>query len=335
MKKNIRILLVEDVPGDIRLIEEMLQSEVQADSHLPRLEIETALSDNEAITKLERFHYDVILLDIFLEGSARMGDDLIVDIRKITPFTPIIMLTSDASLNRARKSYQAGAYFYYIKDDIANPGKKDIDHLITSMINAVKMSRLLSAAFLSYSILRKNVKDMMEHPELGKSAEIFRKDLARELLLLDSFSDMLEVIHSPRWMEKKPVHIKNMLNDILTDLKIAVDGPDAQAMTDSGYLKKAFQFLFASIIDRVDALRVALDEEESALRVTIRGDVRTDQGVVSLDDMSAVIKNTANIIEALDGALEMDTRTKKDKTAIQVVVRLPKASVIQNLRAEE
>src|SRR6266849_4025564 len=80
------ILLVEDNPGDVRLVGELL-TEAGAEefdlTHVERL--------GEAVQRLREHHFDVVLLDLSLPDSN--GLDTVVRLRAAAPHVPIVVLT--------------------------------------------------------------------------------------------------------------------------------------------------------------------------------------------------------------------------------------------------
>jgi len=82
----VEVLLVEDNPGDARLVKESL-AEVGARefilTHVERLD--------DAIRRLERDRYDVVLLDLLLQDSQRLGT--LMAIHQQAPKVPIVVFT--------------------------------------------------------------------------------------------------------------------------------------------------------------------------------------------------------------------------------------------------
>ena len=80
------ILLVEDNPGDVRLVGELL-TEAGAEefdlTHVKRL--------GEAVQRLREDHFDVVLLDLSLPDSN--GLDTVVRLQAAAPHVPIVVLT--------------------------------------------------------------------------------------------------------------------------------------------------------------------------------------------------------------------------------------------------
>jgi CheY-like chemotaxis protein len=82
----VEVLLVEDNPGDARLVKESL-AEVSARAfhltHVERLE--------DAIRRLEHHRFDVVLLDLLLQDSQRLGT--LMEIHQQAPKVPIVVFT--------------------------------------------------------------------------------------------------------------------------------------------------------------------------------------------------------------------------------------------------
>ena len=82
----IRILLVEDNPGDARLIREML-SDVKGTA----FDLEEAVRLSEARDRLDQGDIDLVLLDLSLPDSY--GFDTFQKIRTHVPTIPIVVLS--------------------------------------------------------------------------------------------------------------------------------------------------------------------------------------------------------------------------------------------------
>jgi CheY-like chemotaxis protein len=82
----VEVLLVEDNPGDARLVKESLAERGASRfnlTHVERLE--------DAIRRLERDRYDVVLLDLLLQDSQRLGT--LMAIHQQAPKVPIVVFT--------------------------------------------------------------------------------------------------------------------------------------------------------------------------------------------------------------------------------------------------
>jgi PAS domain S-box-containing protein len=104
----IRILLVEDNPGDARLVE-ILLSEVAA----PRFGITHVERLDEAIEHLGKAEFDVILLDLSLPDSG--GLETVSRTQEAAPRTPLVVLSGQDDQEIALRALQQGAQDYLIK----------------------------------------------------------------------------------------------------------------------------------------------------------------------------------------------------------------------------
>ena len=106
----IKILLIEDNPDSIQLLQDELMSK---DGNVEyRLECVERLSTG--IEYLNKESFDVILLDLQLPDSQ--GMDTILEIQKITQDMPIIVLSNHDDESFAVKAVQMGAQDYLVKE---------------------------------------------------------------------------------------------------------------------------------------------------------------------------------------------------------------------------
>ena len=108
--KLIEILLFEDNPGDSGLIEEILEES----NNLYELNVVESLE--EGLDILNNGHFDVILLDLGLPDSD--GISTLIDVNKISPNTPIIVLTGLNDEELGILAMKRGAQDYLIKKEI-------------------------------------------------------------------------------------------------------------------------------------------------------------------------------------------------------------------------
>jgi len=129
------ILLVEDNPGDARLVEIML---AESETILFRLICSTTMVDAiETVTKEE---IDVVLLDMSLPDGE--GIENITRMKSRVPSLPIVVMTGRKDDDFALAAVKAGAE----------------DYLIKGQINESQLSRTLR-----YSIERKNLQEQITH----------------------------------------------------------------------------------------------------------------------------------------------------------------------------
>ncbi len=106
-KKKLNILLVEDNPGDVRLIREM----IGADSS--PFELDTVSRLSLAMDRLKINKYDIMLLDLGLPDSQ--GIETMQKVRSFAANLPIIILTGLADENIGIQAVEQGAQDFLIK----------------------------------------------------------------------------------------------------------------------------------------------------------------------------------------------------------------------------
>lgn len=108
MGGNIKILLIEDNPGDAYLIEEYLEEFANFSyefNHVGAL--------NEAFAVLNKQPFDVILLDLELSDSN--GINTFLSIHNNNPLIPVIILTGLNDEKVGAYAIKEGAYDFLVK----------------------------------------------------------------------------------------------------------------------------------------------------------------------------------------------------------------------------
>ena len=108
-RATIRVLLVEDNPGDARLVE-ILLSEADSPSSF---EVTQVGRLDEALECLNQQDFDVVLLDLLLPDSG--GLKTVDRVRTVAPGAPVVVLSGQADENVALQALQSGAQDYLIK----------------------------------------------------------------------------------------------------------------------------------------------------------------------------------------------------------------------------
>ena len=127
--ETIHALLVEDNPGDARLVEEMLSD---AGQHSVNLEHADKLSGG--LKRLNKNSIDVILLDLKLPDSE--GLDTFTEMHARAPELPIIVLSGLGDEKVAVEAVRNGAQDYLVKGDVSE------DLLIRSIRYAIERKRI-------------------------------------------------------------------------------------------------------------------------------------------------------------------------------------------------
>jgi diguanylate cyclase (GGDEF)-like protein len=107
--ETVRVLLIEDNPGDARLVE-ILLSEAGLS---PSFEVTHTERLGEALERLDRSVFDVILLDLSLPDSS--GLETVDQMRMASPRTPVVVLSGQDDEETALQALQCGAEDYLVK----------------------------------------------------------------------------------------------------------------------------------------------------------------------------------------------------------------------------
>jgi len=111
IQKDLRILVVEDNPGDFVLIGEYLNDA------LPSPEIIHVTTFKEAADALKENLIDVLLLDLSLPDKS--GENLVKSITEISSAIPIVVLTGYENQEFGLKTLSMGVSDYLLKDEIS------------------------------------------------------------------------------------------------------------------------------------------------------------------------------------------------------------------------
>lgn len=127
----IKILLVEDNPGDARLLQELL-GEVTV-SITVEFQLEQVDRLHQGIDRLKTDPFDVVLLDLFLPDSQEIAT--FIHLHDQIPDVPIVVITGLNDENLALRAVQAGAQDYLLKGQVTS------DVLVRSIRYAIERHR--------------------------------------------------------------------------------------------------------------------------------------------------------------------------------------------------
>ncbi|MCF4967488.1 hybrid sensor histidine kinase/response regulator [Nostoc sp. CMAA1605] len=134
--KNIQVLLVEDNPGDVFLIQELIK-----EVHTVNVNLHTVEQLSEVVHLLTRevnsSEFDVILLDLSLPDSQ--GIETFIQAYNQAKTIPIIVLTGIDDENLALRAMQEGAQDYLVKGQVTG------DLLVRSMRYAIERQHIEDA----------------------------------------------------------------------------------------------------------------------------------------------------------------------------------------------
>ena len=102
---NIKILIVDDE----LIMRESLAGWLERDGHA----VQTAASGEEALEKIQKTHFDILLVDIKMEGIS--GLDVLRRVKETDPDAQVIMITAYGSIPSAIEAMKDGAFDYMLK----------------------------------------------------------------------------------------------------------------------------------------------------------------------------------------------------------------------------
>ncbi|QFY43856.1 response regulator [Candidatus Methylospira mobilis] len=135
----IRVLLVEDEPGDAQLTQIALRQ-----ASLARFAVTWVGSISEAQQQLAVSRFDVLLLDLTLPDSE--GLETVRAARQLAKAIPIIILTGRDDTDFALKALDAGATDYMVKGDFGHKGLTRSIHYALHRMEMEAHNRLLMNA---------------------------------------------------------------------------------------------------------------------------------------------------------------------------------------------
>ena len=139
LDESLQVLLIEDNPGDARLIQEMLHgteelakrvSPGEVSGRKPEISRETRLE--EALETLATEHIDIVLLDLNLPDSE--GLSTLETVHKASE-TPIVVLTGVRDQQVGVKAIQRGAQDFLVKDEVTS------ELLVRTIHHAIERAR--------------------------------------------------------------------------------------------------------------------------------------------------------------------------------------------------
>ena len=102
---NNEVLVVDDEQQMLLAIRETL--------HRKGFQVTTASSGTDAVGKLQRNYFGAVLTDVRMPGLS--GMDVLRQVKKLSPATPVIMLTGHGTIEDAVSALKQGAFDYLMK----------------------------------------------------------------------------------------------------------------------------------------------------------------------------------------------------------------------------
>ena len=165
---SLRILLVEDEPGLVLTLSDLLSAE--------GYQLDTASDGATAISKARAYRFDLIILDVMLPGKS--GFDVCRELRADGVDTAILMLTARAQVIDRVQGLKLGADDYLTKP--FDPS--ELVARVEALLRRVQKENLLPVAHFQFG----NIEVNFERAEVWKRGERIQLS-GKELQLLQYF----------------------------------------------------------------------------------------------------------------------------------------------------
>ena len=275
----IKLLLVEDNPGDVRLIQELLETGAVPFS----LEVATSLAT--ALQRLPSGGIDVLLLDLGLPDSR--GLSTFTSIHARMPALPIIVFTGFGDQSLALKVMQQGAQDYLVKGQVDS-------HLIWRAIRyAVERERGSRELVLS-EIRVRQLNESLERRVADRTAELaaanrelesftysVSHDLRAPLRQIDGFSRIL-VEHAGPGLDDKSQHYLRRIQEGTQHMGRLVDDLLGLAQLGRQEVHTRPTLLGALVQDALGELRTEIGERTIRWVVGNLPTVECDPGLMKI-----------------------------------------------------
>jgi DNA-binding response OmpR family regulator len=116
---TLKVLLIDDEPQFVEVLAERLEAR--------GFSVQTALTGDEGLAKLQEQEADVVILDVQMPGMD--GVETLREIKRIKPLVEVIMLTGHATIESGIQGLKLGAYDYLMKPT-------DTEDLVAKMLRA-------------------------------------------------------------------------------------------------------------------------------------------------------------------------------------------------------
>jgi signal transduction histidine kinase len=305
--KILKILLIEDNPGDARLIEEMLkETGIQ-------FRMEIAINLSSGIVLLTSNDFDLILLDLGLPDSQGLGS--LAKLNESRPQAAVIVLTGLTDDAAGIEAVKEGAQDYLIKGQINNTLlARSINYAVERKKNQEERSLLIEkeqAAIAEAEAARKldNMKSMFIASTSHELRTPLNSIIGFSSLLLDGMSgeltpdqkEQIRIIHS------SGKHLLVLISDVIDLSKI-----------EAGKISAVYlEFnLREAVNEAITMYKVDLDDKKLDLKVDVGHIVMKNDRKRLLQCIMNLLGNAIKFTH--NGRIEITANVIKDNVEISV-----------------
>lgn len=236
----IDLLLVEDNPGDARLIARLLKT---IDGREFRVVSVETLAD--AMSKIEQDTFDVALLDLSLPDS--MGVATVESVSAVAPYLPIIVLTGQRDDALGQSLVSAGAQDYLSKSAL------DRSTLFRALLHAIERGALKRELMLSHENMEAFI-SAASHDlvaplnRIGQMLEMLANDLDGNIG--PDGKQLLDV------MQGQTRNMRGLLDSMLVQARLRSELPDFEAFDLREAIDGAVENLNGTISESKAEIRI-------------------------------------------------------------------------------
>jgi len=308
--QRLRILLVEDDPGDARLVQIALQKARQLDFHL-----QTARSLETAERLLVAEKFDVVLLDLGLPGCG--GLDALRAIHRHDNDTAIVVLTGNTDEALATEAVTEGAQDYLHKDEITPSGLKRVLRYATQrqqmLVQLQNTTELLNQKNRHLAQLYETAHQFVDHVS---------HEFRTPLTVIKEFVTIVRDGLAGQVSQQQRKFLE-IVNDRADDLAIIVDDMLDVSKLEAGQLSVWRRR--SKLDDVFSHVRLSLERKAAIKEINLEVSLEADLPVVFCDPekIGRVLINLAvNAIKFCDenGTVKLWTRSNPESSEVIVGV---------------
>jgi signal transduction histidine kinase len=214
------LLIIEDNPGDVRLLREMLD---ENDSH--RAELIHAGTMHEAMQHLAKNAVDIILLDLGLPDAQGLA--AIKSIRAAAPQVPLVVLTGMDDELLAMRSLQEGAQDYLIKGQVETRGllralryageRKRLEKLKDEFVSTVshELRTPLTSIAGSLGLLMGGAGGILLSPHATRLMRIAHSNCDRLVRLINDILDLEKLESGSLVFDLRQIEVRSLVEQVI------------------------------------------------------------------------------------------------------------------------